>query len=445
MRTEDVPEPPGISVPAAVGRFARVLIDAEHAAYLVGGAVRGLLQERPPGDWDIATDATPDQVQGLYRRTIPTGIRHGTVTVLFGRDRFEVTTFRTESGYSDGRRPDSVRFAGTIEEDLARRDFTINAIAVDLATGVLHDPHGGRADLAARRLRTVGSARERFAEDGLRPFRGCRLAAELNLTVDGQTVRAMRDALPTARRVAVERICEELRRLLLAPTPSVGLGLLERSGLMELYLPAANAPAAGPAADRGARYARIDAAPTDAPQRLAMLLAPEDADDVPAASARAQAALTRLRFPHAVTRRVVTAIGSLSIPITADSSDADIRRLLAAVGRGAAADAIAVRRAIAKIDAPLARRVYRQAAAAQALTIGELAVDGAVLQRELGLRPGPNIGRLLRALLRAVLADPAVNDRARLLDAARALQDEAADPSAASDSSEEASAATSCA
>ena len=443
MRTEDVPEPPGISVPAAVGRFACVLTDAGHAAYLVGGAVRNLLRDRQPGDWDIATDATPDQVRGLYRRTIPTGIRHGTVTVLFGRDRFEVTTFRTESGYSDGRRPDAVRFAGTIEEDLARRDFTINAIAVDLATGVLHDPHGGRADLAARLLRTVGSARERFAEDGLRPFRGCRLAAELNLTVDGQTVRAMRDALPTARRVAVERVCEELRRLLLAPTPSVGLGLLERSGLMELCLPAANATAASPA-DRGALYARIDAAPTDAPQRLAMLLAPEDAADVPAASARAQAALTRLRFPHAVTRRVVTAIGSLSIPLTADSSDADLRRLLAAVGRDAAADAIAVRRAIAKIDAPLARRVHRQAAAAHALTIGELAVDGAVLQRELGLRPGPSIGRLLRALLRAVLADPAVNDRARLLDAARALQDEAAD-TPAPDSPEEASAATSCA
>ena len=175
-----------------------------------------------------------------------------------------------------------------------------------------------------------------------------------------------------------------------------------------------------------------------------MLLAPEDAADVPAATARAQTALTRLRFPHAVTRRVVTAIGSLSIPLTADSSDATIRRLLAAVGRDAAADAIAVRRAIAKIDAPLARRVHRQAAAAQALTIGELAVDGAVLQRELGLRPGPNIGRLLRALLRAVLADPAVNDRARLLDTARALQDDSAVPPAP-DSSEEASAATSCA
>lgn len=428
MRSEEVLESPLGPLPNAVRRFAHVLIDAGHASYLVGGAVRNILQDRPPGDWDIATDATPDRVQGLYRRTIPTGIRHGTVTVLFGRDRFEVTTFRTDAGYSDGRRPDSVRFTGTIEEDLARRDFTINAIAFDLATGVLYDPHGGRGDLAARRLRTVGSARERFAEDGLRPFRGCRLAAELTLTVDRQTVRAIRDARPIARRVAVERVCEELRRLLLAPTPSAGLRLLERSGLLELCLPEEDGGAAGSAAERVARYARIDAAPAEVPLRLAMLLAPVNAADIPAACERAQAALIRLRFPHAVTRRVVVAIGSLAIPISTDSSDADIRRLLATVGRGGAADAVAVRRAIAQIDPPLARRVHRLAASGQALTVGELAVDGTMLQRELGLRQGPRIGRLLRALLGEVLADPAANERSRLLDAAKALQRSGADP-----------------
>ena len=443
MSSEDGREAPGISLPAAVERFARVLIDAGHAAYLVGGAVRNLLQDRPTDDWDIATDATPGRVQGLYPRTIPTGIRHGTVTVLLGRRRSRsrpsARSPATPTGGGPMRSASPARsrkiWRGATSPSTRSPSTSLPASCTIRMAGATTWQRGASVPSAApanalRRTDCVRSA-------------GCRLAAELNLTVDGQTVRAMRDALPTARRVAVERVCEELRRLLLAPTPSVGLGLLERSGLMELCLPAASATAAGPAG-RGARYARIDAAPTDAPQRLAMLLAPEDAADVPAATARAQAALTRLRFPHAVTRRVVTAIGSLSIPLTADSSDAAIRRLLAAVGRAAAADAIAVRRAIARIDAPLARRVHRQAAAAQALTIGELAVDGGVLQRELGLRSGPNIGRLLRALLRAVLADPAVNDRARLLDVARALQDEAADPPAP-DSSEEASAATSCA
>ncbi len=426
-----------VSVPAAVRRFSRVLIDAGYAAWLVGGAVRNLMLGRPPGDWDwdIATGATPDRVQRLYRRTIPTGIRHGTVTVLFGGGRFEVTTFRTDSGYSDGRRPDSVRFAGTIDEDLARRDFTINAIAVDLATGALRDPHGGRADLAARRLRTVGSARERFAEDGLRPFRGCRLAAELDLTVDADTVRAMRGAVPTARRVAAERVCEELRRLLAAPAPSVGLHLLERAGLTELCFPGQSsgerAGADGTATGGAARYAHIDAAPPDPAQRLAMLLAmllaPPAAAGAPAAAARARAALARLRFPNAVVQRVAAAIGSLSVPITAHSSDADIRRLLAAVGRDGAADAIAVRRAVGAIDPPLARRVRLQADGGHALSIRELAVGGTDLQRELGLQPGPQIGRLLNGLLREVLADPAANERARLLEAARALQSAAGD------------------
>lgn len=439
MGSDDVRESLMASVPADVRRFARVLIDAGYGAWLVGGAVRNLMLRRRPGgdwDWDIATGAPPDRVQRLYRRTIPTGIRHGTVTVLFADRRFEVTTFRTDSRYSDGRRPDSVRFAGTIDEDLARRDFTINAIAIDLAAGALRDPHGGRADLAARRLRTVGSARERFAEDGLRPFRGCRLAAELNLTVDADTVRAMRAAVPTARRVAAERVCEELRRLLAAPAPSVGLHLLERAGLMELCFPepgGSERARAGPGgADAGAaQYARIDAAPPEAAQRLAMLLAvllaPLAAANAPAAAARAQTALARLRFPNGVIRRVATAIGSLAVPITADSSDADLRRLLAAVGRDGAADAIAVRRAVGAIDPPLARRVRSQAAGGHALSIRELAVDGTALQRELGLRPGPQIGRLLNGLLQAVLTDPDANDRARLLETARALQSAAVD------------------
>ena len=429
MGSNDAPGSPLAAVPPAVSRFARVLTDAAHAAYLVGGAVRNLLQGRPPSDWDIATDATPDRVQRLYRRTIPTGIRHGTVTVLFAGERFEVTTFRTEATYSDGRRPDSVSFAGTIEEDLARRDFTINAMAMDLASGALRDPHGGRADLAARRLCTVGSARERFAEDGLRPFRGCRLAAELDLTVDEQTVQAMREALPTARRVAVERICEELRRLLAAPTPSVGLLVLARSGLMELCF---GEPVGAEPADREARaalFSRIDAVPSDVTRRLAMLLTPpaQAGFDAAAAAGRARAALARLRFPNAVVDRVAAAIGGLAIPITAGSADADIRRLLAAVGRSGAADTIAVRQAQAAIDAPLAQRVRLQAAGAHPLSIGELAVDGTALQRELGLRPGPVIGRLLDALLQEVLDDPAANDRRRLLARASALQRPATD------------------
>ena len=411
-------------VPETVHRFARVLIDAGHATYLVGGAVRNILCGRPPSDWDIATDATPDRVQKLYRRTVPTGIRHGTVTVLFQGGQFEVTTFRMDSVYSDGRRPDTIRFTATIEEDLARRDFTINAIAVDLASGDLHDPHGGRADLAARRLRTVGDASERFAEDGLRPFRACRLAAELNLSIDAPTVRSMRDAMPTARRVAAERICEELRRLMMASTPSVGLHLLDQSGLMSLCFPARTSDATKPSSTHAARYGHLHSAPANVTRRLAMLLAPRASADALAAAAHARTALTRLRFPNAIVNRVAAAISGLAIPLTADSSDARIRRLLTAVGRDGAADAIAVRQALDSIDERLVQRVRSEAASTHALSIQELAVDGTDLQRTLGLPPGPWIGLLLDALLQKVLDDPAANDRTRLLKAARVRQSE---------------------
>ncbi len=178
-------------VPPVVREFARVFRSAGFQCHLVGGAVRDILLGRPHTDFDVATDAVPAQVIPLFRRVIPTGIRHGTVTVLFKGTTFEVTTFRTEADYSDGRRPDSVTFGPSITEDLARRDFTINAIAYDLHADRVEDPHSGRADLRRRIIRAIGDPGERFREDGLRPLRACRFAAQLGFTVDEPTLRAI--------------------------------------------------------------------------------------------------------------------------------------------------------------------------------------------------------------------------------------------------------------
>lgn len=426
METKNVQQTLRSSVPHRVHRFARVLTESTHAVYLVGGAVRNLLIGRPPEDWDIATNATPQQVQKLYRRTIPTGIHHGTITVLFAGERFEVTTFRTESTYSDSRRPDSVYFADSIDEDLSRRDFTINAIAFDLSSGTLHDPHGGCRDLSARQLRTVGSAHERFNEDGLRLFRGCRLVAELGLTVDQQTVQAMRDSLPTANLVASERICEELRRLLGARAPSPGLHLLDRTGLIGLCFGKLAVSASSIYFDEDTlieRYRCIDAVPVDVAHRLAMLMASFTIakSDTASSADQTRKVLQRLRFPNSIVVRVGKAIDSLAFPLTADSSDADIRRLLSSIGRSAAEDAIAVRKIIKIIDVKLANRVRAQAEAPHPLSIPELLVDGKNLQEELRLKPGPVIGRLLNALLQEVLEDPSANHRSALLDSAKAL------------------------
>ena len=193
-------------VPDPVREVCRVLGEAGHQAVAVGGAVRDALLGRQPGDWDVATSAAPDQVVGLFRRTIPTGIQHGTVTVMAGRGperlAVEVTTFRGEGAYSDARRPDQVVFGVPLDEDLARRDFVANAIAWDPIGRRLHDPFGGRDDLAARVLRAVGDPAARFGEDGLRIVRAIRFVAVLGFTLDPATEAA----IPGARKVVWEGV-----------------------------------------------------------------------------------------------------------------------------------------------------------------------------------------------------------------------------------------------
>lgn len=195
-----------------------VLEKAGYTAYFVGGYVRDTLLGRPVHDLDIATSARPDEVISLFARTIPTGLAHGTVTVLQDGVPLEVTTFRTEAGYADHRRPDEVRFVSDITEDLARRDFTVNAMALDLRGDVV-DPFGGRQDLHARIVRAVGKADERFAEDALRMLRCLRFASQLGFSIDPHTYEAIQRHAQDIRYVAVERISAEWNKALVGPYP----------------------------------------------------------------------------------------------------------------------------------------------------------------------------------------------------------------------------------
>ena len=176
-----------IKIPYELQKMNEIFSQNGFEAYLVGGAVRDVLLKKKASDWDIATDAKPEQVVKIFRKVIPTGIEHGTVTVHFLKHEIEVTTFRTESDYSDGRHPDKVEYAGTIEEDLSRRDFTINAIAADLKDGRIIDVYGGRKDLKKKVIRTVGNPSERFMEDGLRPIRAIRFASKLKFSIENNT------------------------------------------------------------------------------------------------------------------------------------------------------------------------------------------------------------------------------------------------------------------
>ncbi|MGN0968922.1 MAG: tRNA nucleotidyltransferase [Oscillospiraceae bacterium] len=223
---------PFFQLPEPVSSCCGVLRGAGYAAHPVGGCVRDLLLERAPGDWDVTTSARPEQVQTLFPHTIPTGIRHGTVTVVEGGMAIEVTTFRREGGYTDARHPDAISFDTDLTGDLARRDFTVNAMALDEAGEVI-DPFGGQSDLNCRLIRAVGDPAERFSEDALRILRGVRFAAQLDFTVEEATARAMEVHAPLADKVSAERVRTEVEKALLSPRPRwvgklVELGVLNR-------------------------------------------------------------------------------------------------------------------------------------------------------------------------------------------------------------------------
>lgn len=223
-----------IQPPKYVIHILNTLERSGYEARLVGGCVRDTLLHRRPNDWDVATAAPPEAVTELFERTVPTGIRHGTVTVLYGGSACEVTTYRVEGAYSDHRRPDSVRFTSRLEEDLSRRDFTINAMAMDASLAIT-DPFGGREDLSRRLIRCVGDARERFTEDALRMLRAVRFAAKLDFALDSAALEAIAGCAPLCSALSPERVAAELRAVLASRDPDM-VWLMADLGLLNAWL-----------------------------------------------------------------------------------------------------------------------------------------------------------------------------------------------------------------
>lgn len=410
------------SFPEAVLEVLRGLAAAGHRSWLVGGCVRDVLlrRTRAGADFDLATPATPREVQAIFPRVIPTGIEHGTVTVLAGKEKVEVTTFRGEGAYLDGRRPETVTFLTDLEEDLARRDFTMNAMAYDPLAREFRDPWRGREDLRRKRIRAVGRAAERFAEDGLRPMRAVRFAAQLGYTLEAETHAAIPGALDVVRKVAVERISDELGKLVVAPYADRGLLLLAETGLLEIVLPALHARGRR-ALSHAARVVRR--APPDPGVRLAALL-----HAVPAEEART--ILGQLRYPNRVAEEAAALVrahacpstGRPALPVTPE----EVRRFVASVGSARIGAQLALLAAEASAleprrRAPFQREVKKLHAAVEAvlaarppLTPGDLALDGRAVTAVLGGVPGPHVGEALRHLLDRVLADPTLNTASTL-------------------------------
>ena len=387
-------------VPAGVRSVLERLLSSGHEAWLVGGGVRDLLRGRDPKDWDVATDALPEQVVKLFRRVVPTGIAHGTVTVLVPGGQVEVTTFRAESAYVDGRRPESVSFHRDLVADLARRDFTINALAFDPVGGRFRDPFGGQEDLARRRVRSVGAAADRFGEDGLRPLRAVRFATVLEFELDPETEAAIPGALPVFDKVALERRRDELLKLLLAPGVVRGLELLRRTGLMERLLPELD--------EQGdpARVGRVDRASSVLEVRLAALLM---------GVATAESALDRLRLPAKVVDAVRALLAHPLPPEGSTWSDAELRRWLVRLGpeRWELAGSLA-RASGADPDGALGGRLAGLVASRPPLSAKDLALNGAEIMKALGIGPSPAVGEATRFLLDAVLERPELNTPSEL-------------------------------
>ncbi|MGI9188928.1 MAG: CCA tRNA nucleotidyltransferase [Longimicrobiaceae bacterium] len=412
--------PPALRAPPEVVRIARRLEEAGFSTWAVGGAVRDALAGEEPGDWDLTTAARPGEIRRLFRRTVPIGIEHGTVGVL-GKDgwMYEVTTFRRDVE-TDGRHA-RVVFADSVDEDLARRDFTINAVAWHPLTHEVRDPHGGVSDLRKAILRTVGDPAERFREDRLRALRAIRFAGRFDLRIDPATWEATRASAPDLHHLSAERVREELLKTLRQTArASEPLGLYRAAGVLDALYPEL---AALEPHEWEATLATVDAVPQTRPLlRVAALLArAAGAAGQAQSAAAARGVLRRLRMSNADTDRVVHLVAHLGTLPPADASDADVRRWLRRVGRDFVADLlrleIAAYRGREGPGADLVARLRRGRGMLRTrppLAVADLAIGGREL-RALGIAPGPRYGAILDALLERVLDAPEENTPERLL------------------------------
>ena len=438
------------AIPDVVHGLLRTLWTRGHAAYVVGGSLRDTLLGRPAKDWDLAAAALPERTLELFPGAVYEN-KFGTVAVRTEDPdvgEVEITTFRSDHDYADFRRPHRVEFSESIELDLARRDFTVNAMAWGAEPGEpprLVDPHGGRADLAARILRTVGDPAKRFHEDALRMVRAVRLAATLDFDVEPATLAAIREKADNVRRLSGERIAIEMRRLLAADRPSIGLRLMADTGLLFAISPDLAAQSGVPqnkvpGEDLWDHTLRaVDGATREPPRiRLAALLhdigkplTMADGRFLGHESVGAELAdklLDDWRWPIAERQRIVRLIRHHMFGYQPSWSDAAVRRFIVKITREELEDQFLLREAdhIGSGREPnaggldeLRARVAKELAAGVALDLSGLAVDGSDLMTELGITPGPGLGRLLDWLLERVIADPAVNTREGLLDLAR--------------------------
>ena len=467
-----------LKLPPLLIEFGKVFTAAGFKAYLVGGAVRDMFMKVPAHDWDIATNATPQDVIGLFKFVVPTGIEHGTVTVHFKGNEIEVTTFRTESGYSDGRHPDSINYAATIEEDLARRDFTMNAIAASLEDGSVVDPYGGQEDIKNQLIRTVGLPHERFMEDGLRPVRALRFASKLGFSIEKDTYSEIfkKEIQEKVASISIERFRDEFEKIMASTKPSVGMKLLEETGLLSIFIPEFGvcrgcvqsdyrafhkfdvmdhllyACDGAPAAKLNVRLAALfhDIGKPAAKKIIRETVLDGDKNDgstkeietitfynhEAAGEKITRQLMIRLKFSNDMTDSVCHLVKEHMFHYENSWTDAAVRRFIMRVGPECLEDLYDLRladmygmynepvdvrySASVALLLELKERVEKELEKKTALSLKSLAVNGRDLIN-IGIPAGKELGRILNELLDCVVEDPAMNDREKLLETAKKI------------------------
>jgi tRNA nucleotidyltransferase (CCA-adding enzyme) len=450
-----------IKLPKDLKEFAAHFKKKGFQCFLVGGAIRNILLKQKVKDFDIATDAPPAKMQKLFKKVIPTGIQHGTVTVLYKTHQFEVTTFRTDGEYKDYRRPIKIEFAPSIYDDLKRRDFTINALAYDLHKTTLLDPYNGRIDLKNKIIRAIGNPEERFQEDALRTLRACRFACVLNFVIEDTTLEGISKTAPLINHISKERIRDELLKILETPIPSHGLELLRNTNLLPHILPELMACLNVKQPDMhcfDVYYHSLyscDAAPaSNLIVRLAALFHDLGKPDSITSNEKgelrffghekksqtlARQILKRLKFPNSVIKAACHLILHHMFNYDESWTDAAVRRFIHRVGLEYIDDLIALRKAdqTGICNRPVSleylmdfkERIEDISKAEAVFSVNNLCIDGNDIMKQLSIPEGFYVGKILNYLLECVLDDPALNTRESLLRIAKEFYQQRLKPS----------------
>ncbi len=391
-------------MPGPVEGILRELRTHGYEAFAVGGCVRDVLLGREPGDWDITTSARPEQVKAVFGKTVDTGLQHGTVTVIRNRVGYEITTYRIDGEYEDGRHPKEVIFTADLREDLRRRDFTINAMAYSHETGLV-DAFGGLEDLKAGRIRCVGNAVERFTEDALRMLRAVRFSAQLGFSIEEKTWEALQELAPNLAMVSKERILTELTKTLLSDRPE-NVCLIESAGLIP-YISKTFGAVLGEELEE--RLKKSGALPASRGVRFAALL-------LNAGEENAGRILRELKSDRETMDKTRLLVRWFSREI--GQAPADIRRVMSAMEDTLFDDLLTLRETLRPEEARKMQEIRKTAAGirerGECIRLRQLAVTGADLIA-CGLQPGPELGKTLNRLFEGVLEHPEWNQKETLL------------------------------